>query len=244
MKKAVSAAIAAALVLLMIALGVIASSLGRVVKTAVETAGPRLLGAPVTVVSVSISPLSGRGTLRGLVIGNPEGFRSAHAVSVGSVELVLKLSSLLSDTVVVESLAVREPELIWEIGEGSSNLLRLQRNAQEAAARYGGEASSAESKPAQKGKSLLIRDFTVAGGKVALAATALGGQGLGAPLPDVHLTNLGGKGRSPAQVASEALAAITASARGAASDLGGKAADAARGAAMKALGDFLRRSAK
>jgi hypothetical protein len=244
MKKAVSAGIAAALVLLMIALGVAATSLGRVVKTAVEAAGPRVLGAPVTVASVAISPLSGRGTLRGLVIGNPEGFKGPHAARVGSVEVVLKVSSLLSDTIVVERVDVRDPELLWEIGQGGSNIVRLQRNAKEAAVRYGGAGSSGArepSGPGKQGKALLIRDFSVTGGKVGLSATALGGQGLTAPLPDLHLTNLGGKDRSPAQVADQAFQAIADAAQGAAS---GRAIDAARGAALKAIGDFFKRGGK
>ena len=247
MKNAFSAAIAAALVLLMVGLGVLSMSLGRIVKSAVEAAGPRVLGAPVTLGLVAISPWSGSGTLRGLVIGNPDGFKSPHAVSVRAVEVEVKLSSLLTDTIVVERVAVREPELIWEIGEGGSNLTKLSRNAQESAEKLGGgkkEAAAPESGAAKKGKSLLIRDFSVTGGNVGLSATALGGQGLSAPLPDVHLTNLGGPGRSPAQVAAQAFGAITASAQGAVSNVGGKAIDAARGAAMKALGNFLKRNGK
>ena len=247
MKKALSAAIAAALVLFVIGLGVVSMSLGKIVKAAVEAAGPRVLGAPVTLGLATISPWSGRGTLRGLVIGNPAGFKSPRAVSVGSVEVELKLSSLLSDTVVVERVAVREPELTWEIGQGTSNLARLQRNAEDAAVRYGGEGSSAPrgaAEPAKKGKSLLIRDFTVTGGKIRLSATALGGQGLTAALPDLRMTDLGGKGRSPAEAAAQALGAITGSAQGAVSNIGGKAIDAARSAAMSALGAFLKRSRK
>lgn len=246
MKKTLSAAIAAALVLGTIAVGVVSMSLGRIVKSAVEAAGPRVLGAPVTLGLVTISPLSGRGTLRGLVIGNPEGFKSPHAVSVGAVEVEVKLSSLLTDTIVVERVAVREPELIWEIGQGSSNISRLQRNAQDAAAKYGAAGSPAAPAAAEpaKGKSLLIRDFSVTGGKVGLSATALGSQGLSAPLPDVHLTDLGGKDRSPAQVAAQAFAAITSSAQGAVSNLGGKAIDAARGVALKALGELFKRGGK
>lgn len=244
MKKMLSAVVAAALVLGMIAVGVVSMFLGRIVKSAVEAAGPRVLGAPVSLGLVTISPWSGRGTLRGLVIGNPDGFKSPHAVSVGAVDVEVALSSLLSDTIVVDRVAVREPELIWEIGQGSSNIARLQRNAQDAAAKYGGSAPGAPAEPAKKGKSLLIRDFSVTGGKVGLSATALGSEGLSAPLPDVHLTNLGGKDRSPAQVAAQAFAAITSSAQGAVSNLGGKALDAARGVALKALGRLFNRGGK
>lgn len=231
MKNAFRAAAGLVLVLAVVVIGVVSLSLGRVVKTAVEAAGPRLLGAPVELSLVTVSPLTGGASLRGLVIRNPAGFKGPRAVSVELVAVKLKLSSLLTDTIVVESVEVREPELVWEVGNGGSNLTRLQRNAEESAAKLGGGAKSApEPAPAKKGKSLLIERFDVTGGKVGLSATAFGGQGLTAPLPEVHLRNLGGKGRSPAEAASQALRAVAASAQGAVSNIGGKALDAAASA--------------
>ena len=243
MKRALSAAIAAGLVLLTIGVGVVFLSLGKIVKTAVEAAGPRVLGAPVELGLVTISPWSGRGTLRGLVIGNPAGFKSAHAASVASVEVEVRLRSLLTNTIVVERVAVREPELIWEIGPGGSNLKKLQGNAEASAAKYGGSMGSApapEATSVKKGKSLLIQDFIVTGGKVGLAATALGGGGLSGPLPDVHLTNIGGEGRSPADAAAQAFRAVTNSAQGAVSNIGGKTLDQVR----SALSSFFKRNGK
>ena len=245
MKKTLKIAAVAALVLVVVGGVIVSMSLGKIVKTAVEAAGPRLLGAPVTLGLVTISPLSGEGTLRDLVIGNPPGFKSEHAIKVGSVDVAVKLSSLLTDTIVVRRVAVRGPELIWEIGQGGSNLTKLQSNAQESAEKLGGGKSAAPAEaPAKKGKSLLIEDFSVTGGQVGLSATALGGRGLNAPLPDVHLTNLGGKGRSPAEVASQAFKAITNSAQGAVSNIGGKAIDAAKSAAATALGSFFKKATK
>jgi hypothetical protein len=235
MKKAFQAAVGAGLVLLTIGIGVVSMSLGKIVKSAVEAAGPRLLGAPVTAGLVTIAPWSGRGTLRSLVIGNPAGFKSPQAVRVGSVEVDVKLSSLLTDTIVVERVAVREPELTWELGQGGSNLTKLQRNAEASAEKYGGAPAPATAS-SKKGKSLLIKEFSVTGGKVALSATALGGQGLSAALPEVHLTNLGGEGRSPAEVAAQAMRAVTGSAQGAVGGLGGKTLDQVR----SALGSFLK----
>src|SRR3989338_6251412 len=126
-----------ALIMLTAVLGVIAAGaaslwLGRGVKAAVERYGPDIVGAPVTVGAVALAPWSGRGTITHLVIGNPPGFEGAHALSVGSVEVKLKLSSLFSDTIFVQSVVVREPEILYELGGGGSNLARLQRNAEAA----------------------------------------------------------------------------------------------------------------
>lgn len=205
--KALKALLMFAVVLGLIVAGALSLWLGRGVKLAVERYGPALIGAPVAVGAVVLTPWSGRGAIKDLVIGNPPGFKGARALSVGSVEVKLKLSSLAGDTIVVESVVVREPEILYELGAGGSNLARLQRNAEAAMPR--GEAAPAKGGPP---KSLLIRDLVVTGGKVGLSASALGGKDVKIDLPGVHLTDLGGKGRSPAQAVSQVLAAISAGA--------------------------------
>ncbi|NNN04829.1 MAG: AsmA family protein [Elusimicrobia bacterium] len=245
MKKFLWAA-AAGLVLLAAAVVVVSVNLGRIITAAVEAAGPRVLGAPVTLTRVSLSPLSGRGTLEGLVIGNPDGFKTPSAVRVGSVQIAVRLSSLMTDTIVVERVAVAAPELTWEIGPGGSNLTRLRDNAEHAAASQGGVSADAKSPaaPAKPGKSLLIKDFSVTGGKVSLAAAALGGRELSVALPDVHLKDLGGPRRSPAEVAAQALSAVEASARGAAQNAGGQVLEQARGAVLSVLNGLLDKAGK
>ncbi len=222
-----------ALFLLVVILGVIAAAaasmwLGRGVKLAVERFGPGIIGAPVTVGSVVLAPWSGRGAISNLVIGNPPGFKGDRALSVGAIDVKIKLSSLVTDTIVVESVVVRDPEIFYEMGSGGSNLARLQKNAE------GGKGKPA---PSQGGKSLLIRDLKVSGGQV--AATAMGA-GVKMPLPPVQLSNLGGKGRSPADAVSEVLSALTGSAGKAISNIGGKALDAAASQVLGRLGGLLK----
>ena len=47
--------------------------LNSIVRSGVETALPMVTGTPVKLNSVAISLLSGKGTLKGFIIGNPEG---------------------------------------------------------------------------------------------------------------------------------------------------------------------------
>ena len=223
--------------LFVVVLGVIAAGaasfwLGRGVKLAVERYAPGIVGAPVTVGAVMVAPWSGRGTVTNLIIGNPPGFNGAHALSVGSVEIDIKLSSLVTDTIVVESVVVRDPEVLFELGSSGNNLSRLQRNAEEAKA-AGADASGRS----RGGKSLFIKDLIVTGGQVGLSVSALGAQGVKIPLPGVHLSNIGGKGRSPAEAASEVLGAIAASAGKA---VGPKVLDAAVSTFMGRLGGLLK----
>lgn len=232
--KALKAGLMFAVVLGVIAAGAASMWLGKGVKLAVETYGPGIVGAPVTVGSVMLAPWSGRGTIKDLVIGNPAGFKGAHALKVGSVAVRLKLSSLAGDTIVVESVDVREPEILYEMGAGGSNLSRLQRNAESAV----GKPADAEGKASAK--SLIIKDLLVSGGQVGVSASALGKTGVTIPLPVVRLTNLGGKGRTPAQAVSEVLNAIAGTAGKAVSGLGTKALTDAASSVIGQLGGLFK----
>ncbi|PIR15161.1 MAG: hypothetical protein COV48_15905, partial [Elusimicrobia bacterium CG11_big_fil_rev_8_21_14_0_20_64_6] len=182
-------------------------------------------------------PWSGRAAIRNLEIGNPPGFKGAKALGVGSVEVKIQLSSLASDMIVVERVVVRDPEIVYEMGSGGSNLSRLQRNAQ-------GATGSSESAPARSegpAKSLLIKDLLVTGGEVGLSASALGGKAMRIPLPGVHLTNIGGKGRSPAAAVAEVFDAISSSAGKAVSGLGSQALNSAASSVMGTLGGLMKK---
>lgn len=233
--KAFKAILMLVVVLGVIVVGAMSLWIGQGVKLAIERYGPVLVGAPVTVGAVILTPWSGRGAITSLVIGNPPGFSGAHALSVGSVEVTIRLKSLITDTIIVDSVLVRNPEILYEIGSGGSNLSRLQRNAE------GVKAKDAAA-PARSGgsKSLFIKDLVVTGGQVGLAASVLGQQGVKIPLPGVHLSNLGGKGRSPAEAVSEVLGAIAGSAGKAASGLGKKALNVAVTNALGRLGGLLK----
>lgn len=233
--KALKAVIMFVAVLGVIAVGAASIWLGRGVKLAVERYGPAIIGAPVTVGTVMLAPWSGRGSISNLVIGNPPGFKGAHALKVGSVEVRIGLSSLASDMIVIENVVVREPEILYELGGGGSNLSKLQRNAEASTGK-----ADAPAAPKDGGKSLLIKDLRVKGGQVGLATSALGKNDMRISLPDVHMTNLGGKGRAPAQAVSQVLGVIAGSAGQAASGLGGKAIADAASSVMDALGGMFK----
>lgn len=234
--KALKAALLFAVVLGVIAAAAASMWIGRGVKLAVETYGPGIVGAPVSVGSVMLAPWSGRGSINNLVIGNPSGFKGAHALKVGSVAVRIKLSSLASDTIVVESVDVREPEILYEMGSGGSNLSRLQRNAERAV----GKPAEAPEGKAAPAKSMIIEELFVSGGQVGVSASALGQTGVTIPMPVVRLSNLGGKGRTPAQAVSQVLAAVSGSAARAVSGLGAKALSDAASTAMSRLGGLFK----
>ena len=232
---------------LLVLIVVLMLSLGQIIKTGVNTAGPKLAGVPVHLDKAVVNPFTGLVQIKGLVIGNPEGFNTPSAMELNNFKLKIKMSSLFSKAIVIEQILIDAPQITFEKSLKSSNLSTLQANlAPKETAVPKTEAAPAEKKAAKK---VIIEDFQLNGAKVNVTITALGGKKMTLPLPSIHLKDIGkeSQGASPAEVISEVFGSITKAVTEAASsigdaagkalkDAGGVASDAAKGATDAAKG--------
>ena len=173
---------------------------------------------------------SGSGTIKGLVVGNPQGFKTPSAIKVGTASLSLEPRSLLSDKVVVKSINVQGPEITFETDFKGNNLKKILANVQESTGGGAQEPAKpqepAQPKEAKPAKKLQVDDFVISGGIVHVAVTALGGQAATIPLPDIHLQALGTgpEGITPGELAKQVLEAVekgaTQAAAGTMTDIG------------------------
>ncbi len=229
-------------------------SLNSIVKSGVVAFGPEVIKAPIQLDGVSISAFSGGGEIKGLVIGNPEGFKTPNAVKLGVASLQVKPMSLLGDKVVVQSVKADAAEITFEGSLGSSNLGKIQENVDAYVASLLGPASK-DKKSA--GKKLQVDEIVISNAKINLSLTLLGGQSATIPLPDIKLSNLGqgADGITPAEVIKVVMAevmtktttAVTGFISGGgkalldgAKGVGGTAVDAAKGV-TKGLGDMFKK---
>lgn len=211
MKKIVIRILIGLVVLVVLAALAVRFFLDSAIKRGVETVGPMLTKVEVKLNSVSVSLLTGSGKIKGLLVGNPEGFKSPSAISVGSASLDLQPRSLLSDKVIIKSINISAPEVTFETDLKSVNLKKILANLE--AATGGGQKESgkpAEPKEAEPGKKLEVDDLLITGGKVHVSLTALGGKSVTVPLPDIRLTDLGKgpDGITPADLTAKVLRAV------------------------------------
>jgi len=203
--------IALVVLIILIALGV-HFFLDGAVKKGVETLGPKMTKVDVKLDSVHISLLSGSGKIKGLVVGNPDPYKTPHAISVGTASLSLKPGSLLSDKLIITSINVEAPEITFEGGLGGNNLSKILANVNESTGGPGGTNVSGATPQEQKkaGKKLEVDDFTITGAKLDANITDLGGKTVTIPLPTIHLTNLGTgpDGITVAELTKQVIAAI------------------------------------
>jgi uncharacterized protein involved in outer membrane biogenesis len=181
--------------------------LGSVVKASVEKVGPIVLKVPVKLDSANVSVFNGKGELHGFEIGNPEGFKSAKAIRVGSVAVAIQPKSVMAEKVVIPSIRVVGPEITYETDLKGSNLSKILDNVKEMA------GTGSTNQPGQSGskpKKLQVDEFVITGGKISVAATMLGGRGATLPLPEIRLSNLGQgpEGITPAELTEKAMSAI------------------------------------
>jgi len=170
---------------------VIATCLDKIVKTGIVTVAPTITQTTVTLDSVGISLLTGSASVKGLVVGNPSGYLSASAISIGKAAVSISPGSLLSDKIVIHSIEINAPEITFEgnpFGENNLNKILANVNSAAGAAAPATASPSAGKKPAKK---LEVDDFLLAGAKVHVQLTGLLNKQLNLTLPDIHLTDLG-----------------------------------------------------
>jgi hypothetical protein len=153
----------------------------RLVKDAIEDYGSRMTGAKVSVRSVELRA-SGEGIVKGLFIGNPKGFKTAHAARIEQFDLVLDLTSLAGDVIHVRRIGILAPDLIYERGEALTNVDAIRRNI---------ESAIGPSKSQGPGRKLIVDQLTIRQAKAQAAAAFMGGRTVEVSLPDVTLRDIG-----------------------------------------------------
>ncbi len=176
------------LLLVVVGLGVyVVMNSGSLLKTAVETYGPKYLGVDVRLDSADISLTEGTGELRGLVIGNPEGFDGPHAFSLGAIKLGLDPMSQSESLIRVRTIEIDAADLAMIAKGRNTNLQALMDNLS--------SDSPGESAPAEESTGtepqIIIENFAFTNARTSLSSDILGDKVV--EIPDIRLTGIGEK---------------------------------------------------
>ncbi len=206
-------------VLIIIVLGIIGllvflpAILNKSIEEGVAYFGPKFLQVPVTLEEADISPYSGGGSLKGMLIGNPEGFKTDSSFKLGEVTISIDLASLATDTIIIEEILIDAPEITYETSMKGTNIGKILDNIQELSKTEGEvpaekepteekEESAEDKGPAKK---VIINNFIFSNGKVRISNTLLAGNSLSVVLPKIHMKDIGKEsgGTSMADAAKE-----------------------------------------
>ncbi len=171
-------------VVLVLAIGIGAGFfMGNIVKAGVNNLGPRATQSNVELASANLSPFSGTGTFKGLVVGNPQGWSPNPAFSLGEVHVDVAPGSLFQDTIVINELVIDRPEFNYETKLFSSNIKDLLANIE----KYTGKGGETADKQASA-KKFIVKKLRFTNGK---ATIAVGGVATPVPLPEIQLDDIG-----------------------------------------------------
>jgi len=211
MKKWILIGSGAIVVIIVVLIIVGISNLGPMIKSAVNTYGPDITKTDVSLGDVDVSIFSAEARLKDFLLGNPKGFKTPQAMKVGSVYVDVDESSLTSETIIIDKIEVVAPDITYEKISGTDNFKTILNSVQKAVgAEKKSESTMQESEKKGAGKKILIKNFIVKDGKVNLSMGILGGKTISAPLPDIHLKDIGKekKGASPAEAFEEIFSAL------------------------------------
>lgn len=207
------------------------ASINSIVKTAVTSVGPSVLGVSVDVRDVDISIFSGKGAVKGITIGNPEGYSQPYSIKLESASFDMDLMSLLSDKIHINYIIIEAPELVYELGPKGPNISALTRHSRD-------EAEKVEEQPdmvKEQGKSIQIDQLRITEGKI---IPAVGIASAPIPIPSIQINDIGkddGKEMHPAEAITLVLQKMLTTIATLDLDILKNSAEAVRGEAIDAV---------
>jgi hypothetical protein len=165
------------------------SVLNKGIKSGVETYGPRVTQTPVTLEDVQLSILSGSGMLKGLHVGNPEGYKSENIFALGQIDLKVNTRSVFSNKIIIDHIIIKRPAMSYEKKLTTSNLKKLLENIEQFTGPSSEpEAGTAEEEKAGTKKQVIIKKLLIEDGTIYVGALGIGQT---IPLPRIEMENIG-----------------------------------------------------
>lgn len=172
-----------------------------IVKRGVEVGGTALTQTDVRLDESKVSPFSGVGELKGLSVGNPEGFSKVDSFRMKSVRVSLATSTIMSEKLVVREVVVDSPEITCEFRGKENNLKKILDNVK---SRIPDELK----KKRKKKKNIQIDSFVMKNAKVHIMSSLLQGKKATFSIGDIHLKDIGKDGKTTGEAIGEILGKI------------------------------------
>lgn len=186
--------------------------LDSIVQRAIGHYGSQMTGSRVAVDAVELRAVDGRGVIRGLVVGNPAGFRAPHAIKVGVIDVSLDARTIADPVVVIRRIVIESPDVIYEKGESQTNFEAIQQHIAQALGTSANRSDSGTGTgSSSKSRRLIVQELVIRNARAQATAAGLAGQSISTTLPDITLRDIGREqgGVTPAQLGQIVTKALT-----------------------------------
>lgn len=197
--------------LILIVAGVVAlyftidAIIGKGVTEGFNKFGPEVTGTKTYIESTSVNIFAGDIGIKGLFIGNPEGFEKASAMECGEIYVDIEPSTLFEDRIVINEIRIVSPKFTYDQTLTGNNLTKLKAQINENMKKFQKAGDQPAEQPTeapaeqQPQKVLVLNKLVVSDGNVDLAVNlALVKTGREFPLPQID-KDFGGEGVTSAE---------------------------------------------
>lgn len=188
-------------------------SMNSIIQRGIEKAGSLILDTHVTLKSANVSVFSGEGTIEQLSIANPDGYSTDKAITVESITIKMTPASVLEDTVVIDSITVNSPSILYELSSQGTNINVLKRRAENFKAdtttpNEDAPADAPEVNGKTSQKNVVIKDLWIKNVQVSFLVPGVAkDKAKTGIIPEIHISNIGqsGSGANAQEVVTKIL---------------------------------------
>lgn len=186
-------------------------SLNEFVKAQIESVGLSVTEQKVSVDTVDIRLTEGAGTIKGLKLPNPKGYDYPNAFTLGETTLDINLTSLTEEPIVIDAIIIKAPQAFVQFQkDGNSNIQELIDNINKNVKKSTQAEQTTSKGPEPK---MSVTKIILENTNLTLDLTAFGNKAHQVSMPNINLSNIGGKSGLPASelgptIIKEALSAI------------------------------------
>jgi len=179
------------------------TNLNFLVKYAIEKYGSQATQTAVRVKGVQISLKEGAASIEGLTVANPAGFKAKHAFSLGEIGVDIDLHSLKSETIRIDEIVIRAPEIFMEVNQDNKNNLKeLMKNLPTGGQK---QSSSGKTEKAEGESQLFIRRILFEKARLYVEIIPLN-KTYDLKMRSIEMRNLRG---TPAQIATQVISKLS-----------------------------------
>ena len=181
-----------------------------IAKSLIVNAGSAQTGVQISLDSINISLLRGRVEIRNLIVDNPEGYSSDHAILLGTVNAEIDPWSLLGSKLIIHELTLKNINVNFETKLLTNNISAILDNVNSKIGSSEKSGTSEKSSTDEEGKKMQI-DYLVVenvGAHLVLSGVSTEGAGVAVTIQPMRDLGRGNDGITPGELIARVLTAF------------------------------------
>ncbi len=180
------------ILILVAALVAVYFSMDIIIKEAVQKYVPPITKTDIHITSVHTSIFDGEFKVKGLAVGNPAGFKTPNAFTLGEIEVVMDMKSLFKDVIYINKIVIDRAVATLEISKSGTNIGTIHQNITDYMKKNESTDKVETTKNKEKSKKVIVKELTLQNSSVQLASNLTRTQKtMNIPLPTIRLQNIG-----------------------------------------------------